>query len=59
MKFEIIAGLKGNNDNRKTFYYDNESNVISDTTGFIYGNIQSRAVRLMEKNRCRFQKITL
>jgi len=36
MKFEIIAGLKGNNDNRKTFYYDNESNVISDSTGFIW-----------------------
>jgi uncharacterized protein len=36
MKFEIIAGLKGDNDNRKTFYYDNESNVISDTTGFVW-----------------------
>ena len=36
MKFEIIAGMQGKQDDRKTFYYDNETNTISDETGFVW-----------------------
>ena len=35
MKFEINAGRPGTPDN-KIFYYDNESNTISDESGFIW-----------------------
>jgi uncharacterized protein len=34
MIFEILA--ERNADDRKTFYYDNETNVLSDSTGFVY-----------------------
>ena len=36
MKFEITAGLRGNQVDRKIFYYDNETNSISDETGFVW-----------------------
>lgn len=35
MKFEILAG-RPDSDDRKVFYYDNESNVITDDTGFVW-----------------------
>ena len=34
MKFEILASR--NKDDEKIFYYDNQTNVLSDETGFVY-----------------------
>jgi uncharacterized protein len=36
MKFKIIAELLHSDAEDKVFYYDNESNVISDETGFVW-----------------------
>lgn len=36
MKFKIEAELLSDTTNRKTFFYDNESNTISDDTGFVW-----------------------
>jgi uncharacterized protein len=36
MKFKIEAELLGQSDNRKIFFYDNDSNTISEETGYVW-----------------------
>lgn len=36
MIFEILAGKRENTEDRKKFFYDNEKNILSDETGFIW-----------------------